>query len=282
MVGMLADDKHAGQALRQRQRRVPVREQHDAFFGLPLRNQFVVAEVDQLRVVVNRLCVECTDVDQACQDARHHIVDARLRHLAVAHRITQRLTEVMRIVEIGARLHVQPCQRRLDGRMRGAPVRHDPAGVTPFILEHLLQQEGVFGRIVAIDQVIAGHDGARLADRYRDLERQQVGFAQRRFGQVRADHHAPRFLAVGDEMFDGRDDTLRLDAGNRMAGQLAGEQRILADVFEIATAARFADQVRAPCELHIEALGLRLASDQCAAVVCELAVEGRAQQQRTG
>ena len=135
---------------------------------------------------------------------------------------------------------------------------------------------------MTIDQVIAGHDGARLADLDGDLERQQVGFTQRRFAQIRADHHAPRFLAVGDEMLDGRDDALRLNAGDRMAGQLAGEQRVFADVFEIAAAARFADQVRATCKLHVEALGLRLASDQCATVVCELAVERRAQQQRAG
>lgn len=83
-------------------------------------------------------------------------------------------------------------------------------------------------------------------------------------------------------MLDGRDDALRLDAGDRVAGHYAGEQRVLADVFEIAPAARFANQVGSACKLHIEALGLRFAPDQCAAVVSELAAEGGAQHQRAG
>ena len=83
-------------------------------------------------------------------------------------------------------------------------------------------------------------------------------------------------------MLDGRDNALRLDAGDRVAGHYAGEQRVLTDVFEIAPAARFANQVRAACKLHIEALGPGFAPDQRAAVVSELAVEGGAQQQRAG
>src|SRR5262245_46373934 len=71
-------------------------------------------------------------------------------------------------------------------------------------------------------------------------------------------------------MLDRRDDVLALDAADRFARERAGEQRVLAEIFEVAAVARIAREIDPAREHHVESLAARLRSDHDAAAVSEL------------
>ena len=64
------------------------------------------------------------------------------------------------------------------------------------------------------------------------------------------------------------------------AGDDAGQQRVLRNVFEVAAAARLTHQVGAAAEHDVEALGARFPPDQRAGGAGGLGIEGGAEQQR--
>ena len=94
--------------------------------------------------------------------------------------------------------------------------------------------------IDAVDLVVGAHHRARLAAIDGDLEGQQVALAQGGLVQLGVMHEAAGFLGVEGEVLDGRDDVAALDAGHLGPDDLAGQQRILAGIFEVAAVARLA------------------------------------------
>jgi hypothetical protein len=121
---------------------------------------------------------------------------------------------------------------------------------------------------------MAGLDG--------DLEGQQVAFAERRLVDDRVQHHPAGLLVVDGEVLGGRGDVVRLDALDGVSGQGPGQQRVLAQVFEVAPVARVAQQVRPAGQQHVEALLAGLLADHRPGGEGGLRVPGRRQRHAGG
>ena len=104
--------------------------------------------------------------------------------------------------------------QRIAQIMHGAPVRHDPAFVSPIALQHLIEQVIVATGIGLVDLVISAHHGAWLSTLNRDLKGEQIAFSRGGIADVGTRHHAPGFLAVKRKMFHRRDHVHRLNAAD--------------------------------------------------------------------
>ncbi len=220
-------------------------------------------------------------VEKACGDARgelaaQHVVDPRQRHASVAHGRRQRRAEVDLAVVFLSGFLVEAGERRLDRRMDAAPVRQDPAGEAPISLQDIGQQMSVLRRPGAVDTVVARHHGAGTAGFERDLEGEQVALARRRFGKLGAVHDAPVLLIVEGEVLQRADDLGALHAADVGAGDDPGQKRVLGHVFEVASAARLADQVGAAAEHHAQAARAGLRADRGADLLRKVWIEAGA------
>ena len=275
---MAADQDDALRRPGERQYVPVVLEQHDPRLGGALRDFGVPRMVDRLRRIDHRR-VHHPGGEHAVQDAAGHVVQPRHRQRAARHCLFQVGAEKGMRVELAARLLVQPVARGLHGGMHRPPIGHHPTRIGPVLLEHGIEQEVVLAGEVAIDGHIGAHHRARLAALDRELEGEQVAFPQRRLADPRVHHEAAGLLCVQGEMLDRRDDVVRLDALDRFPGDHAGEQRVLAQIFEVAAAPGIARQVDAARQHDVEALGPRLAADHRAALIGELGIEARGQRQ---
>ncbi len=144
----------------------------------------------------------------------------------------------------------------------------------------------VFAAVVAIDAVVRAHHRPRPAALDRDFERQQVAFLHCVPRHLGIRDHPPGFLRIEREMLDRGNDVVRLDAADVFAAEHARQQRIFAQVFEIAPAPWIACQVYPACQQHVERLGARFGADHRAAVKGERRIEagsgGHAGGQRGG
>ncbi len=175
-------------------------------------------------------------------------------------------------VDLGAALLVETGQGALPAR-RATPVRHHPAGEFPGTLEHVVEQDGVRGGVVAVDFVVGGHHRAGPATFYRELEGQQVGFAVR-VGVDQGVQPVPiGLVAVQREVLGRADDTVLLDSGDLFGGHGGAEQGILGEVLEIAAVTRIAGQVHRARQLHIESAATCLDPDHRARGAGQLRIE---------
>ena len=166
--------------------------------------------------------------------------------------------------------------------MDRAPIGHDPALVAPFALQDRVEQEVVLARPVAVDFVVRTHDRARLTALDRDLEGEQVAFAQIRFADLRVGGGAQRLLRVEREVLHRRDDVVRLHAADRFPGHDAREQRVLAEIFEGPPAPRIARQIDAAGEEDVKGLRARLRPDHRAAAIGEIGIEAGGEREAGG
>jgi hypothetical protein len=112
-----------------------------------------------------------------------------------------------------------------------------------------------------------------------DLEGKQVGFARRRRIDARIERAAIRLLVVEGEMLDGRQDMPALRAGDRCARHDAREQRVFGKIFEIAAAARVANEVDGAAEQQVEATGARLVRHRLTLAARQRLVPSRGERQ---
>ncbi len=200
-----------------------------------------------------------------------------------AHRRQQGLVEIDLAVDLLAGFLVQPVQGRLHA-VDGAPVGHHPAGIGPVVLEHPVEQKVILAGIDPAIAVVAAHHraGAPMLDG--DLEGQQVAFAGGGFGDFGAEHIAAGLLVVQRIVLDGRDHMLVLGSADGLAGQGPGQQRILAQIFEIAPVARIAGQVDTAAEQQVEAFAPSLLAGDLTALIGDLGAPGggRGQARRQG
>ncbi len=127
--------------------------------------------------------------------------------------------------------------------------------------------------------VVGAHDRARSPLLDGDLELQEVGFPEGRGADFGAEHLAAGLLVVQRIVLGGGDDVVRLDAADRGGVELTAQQRILAQIFEVAAVARIAGKVGAAGEEHVEALLPGLLADYGAAFEGEIRAEGGGQGQ---
>ena len=98
-------------------------------------------------------------------------------------------------------------------------------------------------------------------------------------GDAGVGEYSSGLLSVGGKVLHRRHDALFLDARHRSAGDLAGKERILGDVLEIAATGGFADEVRPAGELHGESLRTGLTPHERTRSVGGVEVEGRTEKQ---
>ena len=149
--------------------------------------------------------------------------------------------------------------------MDRAPVAHDEALEAPVVLQDLVEQIVVLAAPAAVDEIVGAHHRARRALLDRELEREQVGLAHRLRGDGHVERRAQRLLVVHRIMLDGRDDVVGLDAVDQRAGHRAGEQRVFADIFEVAAVPRLAREVHAARQHGVVAGRARFRADHRAA-----------------
>ena len=269
---MATDDKDRARSRRDRQEIVAVLEQDDPAFGHRLRDPAVGRIVDP-RLIADRVGGYPRRVHGA-QDAQHRAIDVGGGQTPGCQFVAQFLAEVLRVFRSRARFLVEPGAQR-GGAVDRAPVRHDPAAPAPIAPQYIVEQKAVLAGIDAVHAVVGAHHRARLADLDTDLERQQIAFAHRRFAKIGRDHGPPGFLRVERVVLDRRDDAARLHAADGVSAQRAGQQRIFAQVFEIAAVARLAHQVHAAGKQDVEALALGFPAHRCAGALDQLRVPGR-------
>ena len=203
-----------------------------------------------------------------------HVGNARRVPRVGGRGILERFAEIYARVDLLAGFLVESMQRRV-GCAHGAPVGHHPTRIAPLLLEHVIEQDFARARGLGVDPVIRAHHGARPASFDRDTEREQIAFATRRLGNVNVVEMAAGLLVVEGKVLDRGDHVDRLNPGDRRAGKRACEPRILAQVFEGAAVARFANEVHAARQEHIETLCSRLAADHRAALLQQRGIPGR-------
>ena len=276
-IGIAADHRDALGGLEQGQDAV-VLQQHRAGGGFGPRRRFAARDVGRadLGGIVEQMAGE-----HGAQDALVHVGDARGIGGVLAVQRRQRRAEEDLAVEFLARFPVQSRQR-VGGGMIGAPVRHHKAGIMPVLLQHLVEQEVAAAGKGPVEVVVGAHHRAGIAALDGDLEGQQVAFARRGFGDVHADGALLGLLGVQRIMLDGGHHMLVLDAADGFARQRAGQQRVFAQIFEIAAIARLARQVDAAGQQHIQAAGARILGDGRAAVIGDLRVPAGRQRQAGG
>ncbi len=217
-------------------------------------------------------------VDQAFGEhgAQHpvgHLMHARLGDLAARHGGLERLVEEHLVVQLRAGLLVEASGRGFQ-RMDRAPVGHGPAAPAPVLPQHAGQQGTVLAGVDAVDAVVGAHHRARIALAEGDLEGQQIGLARGRVADVGAQDLAAGLLVVQHKVLGGGDHVLALDAADGGGVQRSGQQRVLAEVFEVAAVPGVPGQVGSAGEQDVEALLTRLLADHGAAPERQVGAEG--------
>ena len=195
--------------------------------------------------------------EHGAQNAAHHVVEASLRHLALLDRMCQRFGEEILRVELFARLLIEPGQRRPNGRMHGAPIRHHEARITPISFQDLPEQPIVLAGIMPVHLVVGAHDAVRPASLDGEFERQQIGFPHGRGIDAGVEHDAIGLLRIQREVFGGRDHVPILHACDRLSGHDAGQQRIFGKVLEISAVARVTNEIGGATEQNVESFCAR-------------------------
>src|SRR6185503_9672508 len=174
-------------------------------------------------------------------------------------------------------LLVESRVRGARGAVRRAPVGHDPAFETPLGLEDVMDEMRVLAGVDAVHLVVGTHDGADAGLLHRDLEWQQVDLAKRPFVRRHVDEAAVRLLRIRDEVLYGGDDALRLDAAQLRRHDAAGQDRVLAKVFEVAPVPGIPLHVGAASQEHVEPAIACLATHDPAALGGQTGIEARGQ-----
>lgn len=184
-------------------------------------------------------------------------------------------------IDLRAALLVQTGQRALPARCP-APIRHHPAAVSPGGLQHIVEQDGVRGGVVAVDLVVGRHHRAGLGPLDGDLEGQQVRFAVRVGIDDGVQPVPVGFIAVQRIVLGRRDDTLPLDADDLLRGHGRAQQRVLGEVLEVAAVARVTRQVDGAGQLDVEPAAAGLPPDHLAGGPGQCGVESGGQRQPGG
>jgi len=202
-----------------------------------------------------------------------------MRRTVRLRRRKQIVRKVRPLVELLAGLPVE-AREQVAHVAHGAPIRHHEAGEMPLPLQNIGEQVAALTCVRTVVAVVRAHHRARLTDLDRDLEREQVAVVRGRVGQAGVDDVAAGLLRVEREMLHRRDHVRGLDRADRLASERASQERILAEILEVAAVARLAREIDAAGEEHVEALRARLFRDLRAAAARDFPVPGRSQRER--
>ena len=187
------------------------------------------------------------------------------------------------VLQVGARLeHVVAGGNLLGAVVAAEPVGHHEALEAPFVAENRGLQVLALGGVGAVDLVVGAHHGPGVGFLDGDLEALQVDFALGARGDDGVVPGAVRLLVVVGEMLDGGAHVVLLDAAYIRRRRLAGHDRVLGVVLEVAAVQRVAVDVQGRGEIDVGAVLVDLFTHGLAHVLHQLLVPGRGQQGADG
>ena len=227
--------------------------------------------------------VQCPALDSAVERAHpagereqpHDLViDVRLRHPSRPHGGNQ----VLAPGPIWSGHHkIEAARRARHGGLGGGPVRDHDSGKLPLRLEHVAEQNRVRRHRGSVDRVVRRHDQGDIRLGNNGLERREVDLPKNCVRDSRVIGAALRLGVVGDVVLGGRAHAGFLDAAHIGNGETCGEQWVLGEAFETATAQRSPDDVYRRSQEHVDASRPRFLAECEGDVVNELLVPRRAQ-----
>ena len=179
-------------------------------------------------------------------------------------------------------LEVEPGMHRRGPIVHGAPVGDDDAVVSPVPTQHVGQEPAVLRGVHAVDPVVGAHHGPRPRGGDDPFEGGQVDLPQRPLVDLGRHGHPVRLLVVRGEVFERGTHAPALDAAHERRAELAGEQRVLGEVLEVAPAQRRALHVHSGAEQHRDLLRPALVTQRDADAGEEVDVPGRGEPGRRG
>ena len=155
------------------------------------------------------------------------------------------------------------------------PVGHDQSVEAPLPAQDHLEQLGRLGGVDAVDEVVGSHDGGGAGLAHADLEGAQVEVAQGSGADPTVGVEAIGLLVVAGQMFDGHAPSrMGLDPAGDGGGEASGQQRVLGEVLEVASAQDAAVQVEGGGEPEVDAEALHLGPDDVAEPLGQRRVPG--------
>ena len=260
----------------EREERAVVLEQHRRLLADRARDRRVARDVHRRR---RHRPVEDAQPEHLPIAARQRGVDRRHRDLVlVERRLEPRRAEPGRGADRGRRpASRDPSRRASDGAvaMRREEVRLHVAVEPPLPPQHVREERRVLAHVRAVHAVVRAHHRRDLAVAHRHLERQQVELVQHAVGDDGVLRRAIRLLLVGDEVLRHRDHAVllhRADLGHR---HRPGQERVLAEVLEVAPALRRAREVEPRPLEHVQRVVARLHADHVAELRGDAGIERR-------
>ena len=145
-----------------------------------------------------------------------------------------------------------------DAVVGGDPVGHEEAVEAPLLFEDVDVEDFVLGGVLAVDEVVAVHDGADVALLDGGFEGGKVELVEGALVDDGVDVVAIVLGVVGVEVLDGGADALALDAVDVGDVHVGGEVRVFAEVLEVAAVHGRAVDVDAGAEEEVDAAGARV------------------------
>ncbi len=179
-------------------------------------------------------------------------------------------------------LQVEPGGDPGDAVADGAPVGDDEALEAPLVAQHRGEQPVVLRGVDVVHLVVGAHDGPGLRLRDDALEGRQVDLAQRALVDIGRHAHPVGLLVVGGEVLERRADAEGLDALDQGRRELAGHDRVLGEVLEVATAQRRPLDVDARSEQDGDVVRAGLAPERRADPAQQVGVPARPERGRGG
>lgn len=105
------------------------------------------------------------------------------------------------------------------------------------------------------------------------LKRREIQLAQRPLIDYGVGHHTCMFLAVGGKVLEARANPAALDASHHRRAELTRNNRVLAEILEVATAQWMAFDIYPWAENHVNALPTRLLANRGANTLDQLRIE---------
>lgn len=268
---MPTNDGDAVQRSRLEWKLIPgVLQQHNALFrDVP----GVVPASERIDNTTHGRIVDDARGKHAAQNAAIHVVETVYRDLSIGNSSLQRRTKEV----VSWHLLIEAGVRSLDGTVCRLPIGNDPALETKVFFEHLIQQVIVFTSVLTVQQVKRTHNSGRLGHLDCNLEGQQVSFAHGALIHADIDNGPAGLLIVQSIVLDIAHDVLRLNPKRESPNHIACENRIFTGILEVASVPRFALQIDATTNRHIETLGTQFPSNELAIKMSRRSVPRRRQ-----
>ena len=243
-------------------------QKHHARFGALFSKEMVLLFIELLRRSLDGLVRAQDEVEQAVEQ----FVDDIFVQLAVLDALFDRLIlsgifldvlgdgialgeslfHVVRAVTAAGHFQLVAGDGALHAVIAARPVGDGDAVVPPFAAEDVLHQVHILVGVGAVELVVRGHDGLRLALIDGDLKPGQVNFAQRALVDDGIDDHAALLLVIAREVLDAGRDPLLLNTAHIGRRHFAGEVRIFREILEVTSAQRVALDIHAGAEQDVD------------------------------